>query len=275
MPQESNPNAAVNELMIEHAERLWKAESENAVRLSAKISYFTSFLVALFGLGLFKIEWYRPENSVARVADVGDENLIRCFLIVAIVGFGCALMILSIGTGRKSDSVDNNDEDASRKKDAVVHSSGHLAFPEDHVNAYLAGPIDEEFARRMAFALTYYAAIDLQGRNAKVANKIELAKVPFLFGVVFVFLSLLCYTYLAERVNPMNKTTTSTSTSAFSNIAASPAAAAAAPPPTPEQVSALKEVWGRMIARSTEARIENAKFANPSGILKFIPTSSD
>lgn len=177
MPPEENSSEADkiifgNDSLIDHAVRCWEAETVNAARLSSRITQLFSGLVALFGLGLFKIEWLRRSDDVARVADPVAAAWIRWLLVAAVALFSIAFMCLILG----------------RKKREHVHASEGLSLPD----WYMKTPKGADWVtRKIVFICTYQAFLELQSQNTSKDSRIRRAQIPFVIGFALVVAAIL------------------------------------------------------------------------------------
>src|ERR1051325_9244215 len=81
-----------DQVLVDHAVRCWDAERENANRLSSRGTLVLSALAALFGLGLFRIDWFRGAADVSRVPLPWCVWLVKSFLALALVFFAAAFV---------------------------------------------------------------------------------------------------------------------------------------------------------------------------------------
>lgn len=58
-----------SDALLDHAYRCWLAEEVNAQRLTTRANILLAAMGALLGLGVFRIEWTRPTDSVAVVTE--------------------------------------------------------------------------------------------------------------------------------------------------------------------------------------------------------------
>lgn len=156
-----------NDCLLQHADRCWRAETENAARLSSRISFLFSGLVALFGLGLFKIEWFGRAEDVVRIESPVAMWSIKLLLLGSVVMFCLAFGCIMLG----------------KRKGPNVHASELLALPQWYMED---PPISEWTAKKVAFICTYEAFLDLQEQNKEKDKRIRRAQIPFVTGFALV-----------------------------------------------------------------------------------------
>src|ERR1700722_11403237 len=120
-------------ILVEHAVRCWDAERENASRLSSRGTLLLSALAALFGLGLFRIDWYRGEHDVSRVPWTWAAWAIKILIGIALVMFALSFWKIM---GRRG----------SRNAGDTPHSADRLALPQSII---AEGPPVGDEARKM------------------------------------------------------------------------------------------------------------------------------
>lgn len=86
-PAPKDDDKPFDESLLDHAVRLWDAERENAQRLTGRQTLILTAIGALFGLGLFRIEWYRGPNDKPRIASPVAAIVIRGSLGASLVCF--------------------------------------------------------------------------------------------------------------------------------------------------------------------------------------------
>ncbi|RIK57263.1 MAG: hypothetical protein DCC63_14880 [Nitrospira sp.] len=79
MPEEPKipSDALKNPITWEHAKLQWLAECENAERMSKRINLLLTGLIALFGLGFFKVEWFRSANDSPAISSEGAAVVVK------------------------------------------------------------------------------------------------------------------------------------------------------------------------------------------------------
>ena len=182
MPTTGYGNHPFDKSLIDHAERCWKAECENAERITKERHLATTVLIAFLGLGLFKIDWLQA--VVARAVlkshwlSVTAAIVICLLLVVAIVYFVWALFSLAHKPERET-------------------ASAHLSLPKGVY--YPAGQLTEDEQKRFAFARTYRAYQVLQARNELARGRMTAAWTRFGIGIalvgVVISIYILCATW--------------------------------------------------------------------------------
>jgi hypothetical protein len=160
-----------DDALVDHARRMWDAESENASRLSQRVNLSLTVIAALFGLGLFKIEWYRRESDVLRVETSWVLWVVKGLLIVGVTLLGIALWRLLVRPPPDPEQAD--------------HASALLLLPQEFLEA--PGK-SKPYLRKVVFARTYKAASELHRRNLEEAGRIKVAqRILFVaFGILLV-----------------------------------------------------------------------------------------
>src|SRR4051812_7441449 len=82
-----------DEALVEHSVRLWDAERENAARLSGRETLILSAIAAVFGLGLYRIDWFHGKDDVPRVA----WGVARCAIKICLAGSLLCFAVAFIG----------------------------------------------------------------------------------------------------------------------------------------------------------------------------------
>lgn len=164
-----------DDTLIEHAERMWEAEVENARRLSQRVNLLFSVMAALFGLGLFKIEWYRKADEISRINSVWAECLVRTLLIIAIGCIAYAFWKLLAHLPRKSES--------PQASHVLALDPEFLEHPGTSIRR----------AKKAAFIKTYLAAQDLRRRNIRELERVDESQRPLIIGLSLVLISLLVF----------------------------------------------------------------------------------
>jgi len=177
-----------DQVLVDHAVRCWDSERENANRLSSRATLLLSALAALFGLGLFRIDWFRGEKDVCRVESAAIVWTIKGLLILALVTFGSAFFRIM---GRRG----------KRKENEKPHASDSLGLPASIITD---GPPVGDDARRMVFVRVYRAFSELQTRNALRKTALDQGQQWFLFGLCLIAIALILYTLGSEppRIKP-------------------------------------------------------------------------
>jgi len=159
---------------IEHADRMWEAESEVARRHVQRSNLLFSVMAALFGLGLFKIEWSRRADEVARISNHCMECGIRLLLLAGLICLAVAFWLLVRGP-----------------RHSRPPASQQLELDPDLIDQLPQSP---EEAKRIIFARTYLAALELGRQNAEKNGRISTAQAWLILGLGIVFVALILFT---------------------------------------------------------------------------------
>lgn len=160
-----------HEVLIAHADRCWKAECENAARIESRMKLTAGAIMALLGLGFFKVDWLYDPKHESRLHWIAVVIVMRITLVLALIFLACALAVLFSRRPNKP-------------KDEPHTSSEQLSIKGDDVQR----PV-----REAVFLRTYKAYTDLQARNGEQWTKLKRAEDFAIIGVVFVFAALLMY----------------------------------------------------------------------------------
>jgi hypothetical protein len=163
---------------LEHADRCWEAERENAERLNDRKRQILTASAALFGLGLYSVQWLRDPKNVSNIRWDCIAVAIRGTLALSLFFFGLSLVRMMV---RRASTAAGNTSTASNSLELLPSEIGKLQG------------MDEDSSRLRAFALTYGAFIDLKQRNAKTAKRLEAAQQFFIYGICLVFLAVIAY----------------------------------------------------------------------------------
>ena len=177
------------DVFVDQAVRRWDAERENAVRLAARVNLLYSVVVALFGLGLFKIDWFRGGSDVVRVSPLWMIWTIKSCLLASLVL--CGLAFLAIITDTTPNIPAQDDGDPARNP----YSSERLRLTDDET---IIGPMTLDAAKSLVYKRLCESADDLAARNAK--KKMQISRGVFLLkiGLTFVFAAIVLYILSSE-----------------------------------------------------------------------------
>lgn len=184
-----------DETLVEHAVRMWDAEVENARRHAARTNIYASLMIALFGLGLFKIDWMHRQDEIARVHWLAVEFLVRGLLIVGLIFIAIAYMKLLISRPTDAEDDDGNLRGFLRfrwKKtpETIKEASAELDLPDWYIEH---PPLSIRKARKAAFGRTYAAALELRSRNIREKERIIQATKPLMIGLAAILVALVIY----------------------------------------------------------------------------------
>ena len=169
---------AFDPLLVKHAERCWNAERENAERLGRRLNLVLSAAAALFGLGLFRIEWFRSQDEIS-VLPPRVAVLIKLLLLISLVAFAFAFYKLF----RTTRSIRDENDHVLQASDRLRLSESVLSSP----------PTDPDGVRRLVFARVYRAYIDLRDRNIEKRERLEKGQQWFITGMFFVAAAISLY----------------------------------------------------------------------------------
>jgi hypothetical protein len=207
------------QVLVDHAVRCWQAECENAARLSARATLFLSAMAALFGLGLYRIEWFRSINDRSRMRWEWSIWSVKCLLSLALFIFAFSFyrilgrrmrmpnllrkIIFPLRLAiwklfrRKILKPTHRQKilKVGHRKITSVHSSDYLALPEwIFTEGTPVGPP----AKKLVFQRVYRAYLDLQGRNAETKEKLDSGQQWFVIGLMLVLLAIVLYIITSE-----------------------------------------------------------------------------
>ncbi|MCH7814178.1 MAG: hypothetical protein IID40_09180 [Planctomycetes bacterium] len=186
MPNEAEQIEALfaDDTLPRHAERAWQAETENARRQSARAILLLSVLAAMFGLGLFKIEWTQAADDVARIPSGYAVFAIKAALTLAIASFAAAFL----GAISRRKSADEK----------TLFASGRLRLPAAVIRQ--DSPTTAR-TRWFVFRATYGAVDDLRCRNERERRRLDAAQQWLIIGLGLVLVAMLVYTWSGNWPN--------------------------------------------------------------------------
>src|SRR4051812_24120332 len=87
---EKKQGKTANDVLIDHAARMWESERENAARIQERLNLTGAAIVALLGLGLFSFVWtfQAPSHPLLSAWLV---IVIHALLILAVIAFAVSL----------------------------------------------------------------------------------------------------------------------------------------------------------------------------------------
>jgi len=174
-PSPSHKAHDFDDSLIDHADRCWKAECDNAERISKERHLLLTVLIAFFGFGLFKMEWLQALVSRTPLSPPYGQVVAATIAVLLIVAAFCFMRALF--------SLDH--------KPAKKSASAYLSLP---TRAYLPeGGIDQNAQKRLAFARTYRAYQQLQERNEEARLRLSDAWSLFATGMGIVVLVVVIY----------------------------------------------------------------------------------
>lgn len=167
--------------LIEHANRCWLAETENAQRQVVRVNLMLTVTVALFGLGLFRIEWLRSADAVLNIPPVAAV-MIKIFLWLGVLYLVLAIKPL----GRR------------REPPRTLHASEALTnIPNDIISD--AAKADSIETRTAIFWALWDGVLDLQSRNTKRSEDIDEANKLVAKGLLLVILAVFVYSWASGQ----------------------------------------------------------------------------
>jgi hypothetical protein len=159
-----------NEVLIEHADRLWLSGCDNAARIAGKIQILGGGIIALLGLGFFAFQWLYETPSTA-YCPPWVTLLLHFILATVLIFFAFALGKLYAGESNvpfAADQMEFNDDDAGKPTRGLVFKKVH--------DAYLEIKQQNELARQRLR--------DAQSHFTKGVIALLLAIVIYLFGSI-------------------------------------------------------------------------------------------
>lgn len=180
------------ESLLEHAVRCWDAERENAERLSRRQHLLLSGVAAVFGLGLYRIEWHRAASAAVVISSPGVVVVIKAILSIAMVCLGWSFFQLIGSTS------------GSAPRDVDVTTKPHHRWPVQAADV-LALPgwvldqsLTEAQVQKVVFARTYSAYLDLRRRNARKRTAVDRGQKLFLIALGLVMVAILTYLWASD-----------------------------------------------------------------------------
>lgn len=178
--------------LIEHADRLWRAEEANSARFAARSNLVLSVITAFIGVQLFLFE---------RVVDnvVGSTSAwwpLRCGFWSAAAASPIVLVIALfqvLGPWR-----------FGKKSGETSSASSSMALPESITSR--PWDIVESEAAWLVFKMTHNSANDLAERNAKRASAISRAQWMLLLSLLLLLVTMGSYALLEWSVPSRNGT---------------------------------------------------------------------
>ena len=143
-----------DEVLIEHAQRCWNAEAENAERLKGRTNLLGTVIVAVASLGLYRVDWFYNPEFVPTVP-LWAACTIKTLLILALALFLLALAALFLRS-----------KEERRAEKRAISASELLSLSKKDAE----GAIARNVARRV-----YTAYLELQDRNGIRQGKIQAA----------------------------------------------------------------------------------------------------
>ncbi len=190
---QENPAAEFDPALVEHAVRCWEAERENAARLANRVALVLSVVAALFGLGLFRLEWFRRADEVPRLHPEWSYWLLKSPLTGALIFFGISFWKLLKSTSPPAPR--GAVEKPRPHRGHAVQAADYLALGRSVIEQ---PPGEGSEVRRLVFARVYRAYLDLRARNARKRQALDEGQVWFLLGLFVVGLTLRLYIWFAE-----------------------------------------------------------------------------
>ncbi|MBX3382313.1 MAG: hypothetical protein KF864_02270 [Phycisphaeraceae bacterium] len=170
------------QLLIAHADRMWKAEEQNAARLAARTNLVLTGVTAIIGLKVFSLG---KELDVVLNAPLSVPLVFFWQCLAGSTGcLACALWIAldtRLGTSHFSSSAS---EDLWLDQKVV-----DLVLTQDDAP-------ERKMVPGMVFSATQEAALDLQDRNARRGVAIMKAQTLFFVAVGFAITSMILYTWV-------------------------------------------------------------------------------
>lgn len=181
------------DVLLAHAVRSWEAEVGNAERLAARVNLVITIILAVAGVGLFKVvldPLASPLKPRALNATLLVTNLTG--LVFLAIAFLMLLGVLRGRTGTPSERVPT----AKR-----VPTASYFLLPEhallQELTATPPRPADEGvYLTYRAFVRTTEGAFDLATRNWDEKRRIDRGQQWFLIGLGLLLVSSLAYTGL-------------------------------------------------------------------------------
>jgi hypothetical protein len=193
---------------VEHADRCWEAERENAERMQSRVRLLLSAVSAIFGIGLLKANDFRADlDGWALWAVMATAALGLVFLAFA---FGSIFGVRRLRTG----VVEQRERHAPGREPARVRvrsASDHLARPAE---SYLNPPRDPDEVRKLVFARICRAFLDLRERDARQESAVDRGQQWLLLGLLLLTLAvgIRIAVHSSESQNALEPSSPSTTT---------------------------------------------------------------
>lgn len=197
-PTQQGQTAGFDQSLVDHAVRCWDAERENATRLTARVNIVLSVAIALFGLGLFRLEWLRAENQVSRIDSLLAIYLIKSLLTSSLITLAIAFWLLIGSTTPKPERKHLKEaaqDDSKPRTKRAFQAADHLALPSW---SFDDPPKDPDTARKLVFARVYLAYLDLRRRNARKRDRLDRGQQWLALALALIGLAILCYIWASE-----------------------------------------------------------------------------
>lgn len=165
-----------NDTLVEHGDRLWNAECENATRIAAKIQLLIGGVVAALGFGFFGIQWLF-ETPSAPVCPPWATLAIHIMLFAVVLNFGLALIALG------------------RRRDEGPHACSKMELQTEDAGQSI---------KNVVVIRTFDAYFDLKLRNERERLRLREGQEWFAWGVASLLIAILLYlgTSLPTKMYP-------------------------------------------------------------------------
>ncbi|QDU70276.1 hypothetical protein [Mucisphaera calidilacus] len=80
-------------VLIDHAVRCWEAEQVNAERINGRKRFLAAGLMAVLGLGLYRLEWFYDPEMIPRVGNPWLQLIIKALLIIGLLLLATSLVV--------------------------------------------------------------------------------------------------------------------------------------------------------------------------------------
>ena len=186
-----------DECLLAHAERYWDAERENAARLTTRAGVTMTALGALFGLGLYRIEWFRGYRDVLRTESICAAMSVKFMLIVGLLFFVSAFLLM-VRSSRLRLSQAVTAAFGNGDYDGVFYGTAadKLGLSPDEIKNL--PKMNDVSARQLVFVHVYRAADSLRKMNIIRAKHLHRANLMFSFGLICVSIAVLLYILNSE-----------------------------------------------------------------------------
>lgn len=156
------------EVLIDHANRLWMSECENAARIARRSQILTAGGLGVLGLGFFSFAW-RYSTTSAPMLHPAVTIALHIVLIAAVGAIGRSLSVIYL-----------------RPKGYA--SRGTALEVMEVTQSDLGKP-----TRQMVFGKTYRAYLELKRRNNEMWFRLKRGQSWYVIGVSFIFIAILTY----------------------------------------------------------------------------------
>jgi len=167
-------DAEACKILIDHAIRCWNAERENAERIQGRMKMMATLAAAVFGIGLFRFDWFVDPKHVSRIPSAFWVWTIKILLLGALVFFAYSFYCLQRQMRRRR----------------TMNASWHMFLVNREI---LNFPQDSHDATIVVVDKIQRASLSLLRRNARFDERLRWANRWFFSGLALVFFAVAFY----------------------------------------------------------------------------------